>query len=170
MSDSVSSNELLHAAKALCDKMPTGDGLRYFHAGDQVVALRRAIERASHEPSKTPYAWVIPGDDNADMTGFIAASVVKEGEFTKPLYERPVPTDSEPKLDDETAILRRMLGAAQARIIELEATPQPPITLLPDEFIAWECDRCKGANLIRRTDKCIYCKAQRAAVMKGVKP
>lgn len=32
----------------------------------------------------------------------------------------------DPKLDDETVILRRLLGAAQSRIMELEAAAQQP--------------------------------------------
>lgn len=34
-----------------------------------------------------PFAWVIPGDDNEDMNGFIDARITEEGEFTKPLYD-----------------------------------------------------------------------------------
>lgn len=38
-----------------------------------------------------PIAWTIPGDDNADMNGFIPTKIYKEGEFTKPLYATPSP-------------------------------------------------------------------------------
>lgn len=59
-------SELLHAAKALCDKMPTGDGLRYFHASEQVVALRRAIVRAADEPPAPTSNQEVHGDKSDD--------------------------------------------------------------------------------------------------------
>ena len=33
-----------------------------------------------------PSAWTIPGDDTADMNGFIPAKAWREDEFTKPLF------------------------------------------------------------------------------------
>lgn len=42
-----------------------------------------------HETVASPVAWTIPGDDTADMNGFIPARVNREGEFTQPLYTRP---------------------------------------------------------------------------------
>lgn len=43
------------------------------------------------QPDSRPYAWVVPGDDTANANGFIDARISREGEFTKPLYERPAP-------------------------------------------------------------------------------
>lgn len=36
-----------------------------------------------------PFAWTIPGDDQADCNGFIPTKISREGEFTKPLYATP---------------------------------------------------------------------------------
>ena len=33
-----------------------------------------------------PVAWVIPGDDNEDVNGFLQCRINRDGEFTKPLY------------------------------------------------------------------------------------
>lgn len=38
---------------------------------------------------REPFAWTIPGDDTADMNGFVPAKIRREGEFTKPLYDSP---------------------------------------------------------------------------------
>lgn len=44
-----------------------------------------------------PYAWVIPGDDNAKDNGYLDAMAWREGEFTKPLYDRqPAPVPPSP--------------------------------------------------------------------------
>ena len=32
------------------------------------------------------FAWVLPGDDQANANGYIDAHCVENGEFTKPLY------------------------------------------------------------------------------------
>lgn len=45
-------------------------------------------EYSAVEPPAAPCAWTIPGDDTADMNGFIPARINSEGEFTKPLYAR----------------------------------------------------------------------------------
>lgn len=34
-----------------------------------------------------PYCWVLHGDDNATLDGWIDARISEEGEFSKPLYE-----------------------------------------------------------------------------------
>lgn len=47
------------------------------------------LARAADEPSDTPVAWIIPGDDNAYSNGAIDARISQEGEFTRPLYARP---------------------------------------------------------------------------------
>lgn len=48
----------------------------------QLLALREQVGE--------PYAWTIPGDDTANMNGFIPAKIFREGEFTKPLYTAPL--------------------------------------------------------------------------------
>ena len=42
------------------------------------------------ETSDKPVVWVVPGDDNANMNGFVDARFDREGEFTRPLYAKPV--------------------------------------------------------------------------------
>lgn len=37
-------------------------------------------------PAPEPVAWILPGDDNEDVNGFIPARINREGEFTKPVY------------------------------------------------------------------------------------
>ena len=36
--------------------------------------------------SPEPVAWVIPGDCNEDVNGYLPARINREGEFTRPLY------------------------------------------------------------------------------------
>lgn len=43
------------------------------------------MTQGKHTPR--PCAWVIPGDDHADINGFIDARVIEGDEFTKPLYD-----------------------------------------------------------------------------------
>lgn len=47
MSAQPSANQLVEAAKALAERMPKGEALRQFHARDEVVALRNALESAA---------------------------------------------------------------------------------------------------------------------------
>jgi hypothetical protein len=37
--------------------------------------------------SPEAFAWVIPGDDNANDRGYLDAMAFEEGEFTKPLFD-----------------------------------------------------------------------------------
>jgi len=51
-----------------------------------------------------PFAWVIPGDDNANANGFLGAMCYKHGEFTKPLYVSPASPllpGLEPRIDSD---------------------------------------------------------------------
>jgi hypothetical protein len=52
---------------------------------------RRILSALSQQPVTPPVAWVIPGDDNGNMHGFIDAMAWEEGEFTRPLYASPQP-------------------------------------------------------------------------------
>lgn len=38
--------------------------------------------------SDTPLAWIIPGDDNENMNGFLDCKVNPDGEFTRPVYSQ----------------------------------------------------------------------------------
>lgn len=54
-----------------------------------IGALRLIRQRSAQPPpAEQPFAWTIPGRDNADMNGFIPVHIERHGEFTKPLYEK----------------------------------------------------------------------------------
>lgn len=46
--------------------------------------IKQAAEKALGEP----VAWIIPGDDNANMDGFIDARMDNQGEFSMPVYSQ----------------------------------------------------------------------------------
>jgi hypothetical protein len=86
---------------------PSNLDLSREYIGDNVFAPleKRAIalfaawldRRGAGETNGEPVAWTIPGDENADMNGFIPARMNREGEFTRPLYAHPaVETEAKP--------------------------------------------------------------------------
>lgn len=72
---------------------------------------------ASGGVAAEPVAWVIPGDDNANLDGSIDARAFREGEFTRPLYEHP-PVAAEPVnwMDDPSADARWNAGLDYALV------------------------------------------------------
>lgn len=119
----------------------------------------RARDGAVHEPPDVPYAWTIPGDDTADVNGFIAARVDQRGEFTKPLYAAG-------KLPTARALVCREVCQRAVEIIK-DATTQPPSPeLRDDEFIAWTC-RCRFINMDRNEAMCAECGRKRPTSTKG---
>lgn len=59
-----------------------------------------------------PYAWVIPGDDQARDSGSIDAMAWREGEFTKPLYAQPSAAGM--SRDDAESLVFDLLDAARS--------------------------------------------------------
>ena len=80
------------AADLVSGSIPTDkDALRAFC----VLALR-SLERPACRVVDKPYAWVIPGDDTADMNGWIACRISSDGEFTQPVYRHPASPPAAP--------------------------------------------------------------------------
>lgn len=79
----------------LTDAMRWAGGSALHDDGEDTEGIWRAIlNEAPSAPlldreAVAPFAWTIPGDDQADMNGFIPTKVYREGEFTKPLYASP---------------------------------------------------------------------------------
>lgn len=71
------------------------------------------LARPQSGDDEAPVAWVIPGNDNGDMLGFISAMAWREGEFTRPLFARP----QSAAVRDEAAIRNAALEDA-AKVAE----------------------------------------------------
>lgn len=60
-----------------------------------IDSLRQRVAKLEAELAKykeqEPYCYVIPGEDNANDTGYLDANIFMDGEFTRPLYACPVP-------------------------------------------------------------------------------
>lgn len=77
-----------------------------------------------------PYCWIIPGDDTARMDGFIDASLDRDGEFSKPLYDAATLAAVEAERDaaqrqidilgEENGAVHRRNEALAARLKEAE--------------------------------------------------
>lgn len=65
-----------------------GDAANIIHILHQAGVRFRVPTRDGAEGAQ-PFAWTVPGDDQADYNGFIPTKIVREGEFTKPLYASP---------------------------------------------------------------------------------
>jgi Lar family restriction alleviation protein len=74
----------------------------------------RAESQRPAREAVAPFAYVIPGDDNANVDGWIDCRATSEGEFTKPVYASPPPAavaaqgvvvPSEPICDSELRII-----------------------------------------------------------------
>jgi hypothetical protein len=88
---------------------------------DEAVTKYSAICAAPDDGKQAPFCWVIPGDDTANMNGFIDAHVSNHGEFTKPLYEHPpkAPDDGKGQpvaLKDAVPVVVKELRCAAGRI------------------------------------------------------
>ncbi len=65
-----------------------------------------------------PFAWVMPGDDHANVNGWLDCRISSEGEFTKPLYEHPAPVA---RVD--AAALNRELCKQEGHVLGVVARP-----------------------------------------------
>jgi hypothetical protein len=115
--------------------------------GDALRQVRANLEveyRRTPETSAAPYAWTIPGDDTADVNGFISARINREGEFTKPLYSRPAPETMAPQNDYSE--LHRVIHAAwynAGQMLSRDDSPYQWIREIRDEWV----EICAGRRI-----------------------
>jgi hypothetical protein len=74
-----------------------------------------------------PFAWVLPGDDNARDDGWLDARIDRQGEFTKPLYT------SAPRGDFRAGIeAAALLHVDESADVDVEFISQAKIDALPE--------------------------------------